>query len=89
MRFGRSVNDRLEGGAHFAHETHVLAFEPEIGGVHLDELADEDTRARVGLGLVALGIRQGGPDQVIHELELAANRDAQPGKLGLFGGFRF
>ena len=50
--------------------------------MHLDELPDEDPRAGVVFGLVALGIGQGGADQIIHELELAANRDAEPGKLG-------
>ena len=54
--------------------------------MHLDELADEDPRAGVGLVLVALGVGHGGADQVIHELELAADRDAEPGKLGLPGG---
>ena len=89
MRIGRAVDHRFECGAHVAHQTHVLAFVPEVGRVHLDELPDEDPRARVVFGLVALGVRQGSPDQIIHELELAANRDAEPGKLGLFRGFRF
>ena len=62
---------------------------PQIGRVHLDQLPDEDPRARVRFGPVAVGIGQGGADQIIHELELTANRDAQPGKLGLLGGFWF
>ncbi len=57
--------------------------------MHLDQLPDEDSRARIVFGPVALGIGQGGADEIIHELELAANRDTQLGKLGLFGGFWF
>ena len=86
---GRAVDHGFERGAQFAHEPHVLALEPEVGRVHLDELPDEDPRAGVGLVLVALGVGHGGADEVIHELELAADRDAELGKLGLFGGFRF
>src|SRR5262249_33222996 len=44
---------------------------------------------RVIFGLVAVGIGQGGADQIVHELKLTANRNAQPGKLGLLGGFWF
>ena len=57
--------------------------------MHLDELPDEYLCARVGFRLVALGVGDGGADQIIHELELAADRDAELGKLGLFGGFCF
>ena len=64
-------------------EAHVLALLPEIGRVHLDELPDEDPRAGIGLVPVPLGVRHGGADQVIHELELAADSDAELGKLGL------
>ena len=49
--------------------------------MHLDELPDEDPRARVALVLITLGIGQGSADEVIHELELTANRNAEPGKL--------
>ena len=88
-RVGRSVDDGFEGRAHIADEPHVLAFLPQIGGVHLDKLPDEDPRAGIAFGLVAVGIGQGGADQIIHELELTANRNTQPGKLGLLGGFWF
>ena len=54
--------------------------------MHLDQLPDEDPRAGIRLVPVALGVGHGGADQVIHELELAANGDAELGKLG---GFRW
>ncbi len=53
---------------------HVLALLPQARGVHLDQLLDEDTRARVGLVLKAIGVRDRGANEIIHELELAANR---------------
>ena len=82
MRIGRSVDDCLESRAHVSDETHVLAFEPQIGRVHLDELPDEDSRARVVFGPVAVGIGQGRADQIIHELELTANRDSTAWRAG-------
>ena len=58
--------------------------------MHFYQLPDEDSRARVVFGLVQrLGIGQGGSDQIIHELELTADGDAQLGKLGLLGGLCF
>ena len=36
----------------------------------------------------AIGVCDRGADEIIHELELAANRHRKAGQLGLFGGFR-
>jgi hypothetical protein len=51
----------------------ILALEPEVGRVHLNELPDEDPRTWIGLALKAFQIGDGGSHQVIHELEFAAN----------------
>ncbi len=79
LRVGRSLDHRLEHGTQLADQARILAFEPEVGRVHLDELANEDSRAGVVFVLVTAGVRQRGPNEVIHELEFPAYRDAQPG----------
>ena len=45
--------------------------------MHLDELAEEDPRAGVLLALEPVDVGDGGADQVVHELELAADRGAE------------
>ena len=83
-----SLTIASSGVAEVADQPHVLALEPQVRGVHLDELPDEDPRARVGLVLEPLDVGHGGADEVIHELELAADRDAEPGELGRSVDFR-
>jgi hypothetical protein len=83
MRVRRSVDHGFEGGTQFAYDSHILAFESEIGRMHLDELPDEYPRAGVVLAFKALCIGQGGANEVIHELKFTAQRDAKPGKLDL------
>src|SRR4051794_15410105 len=56
------------------NEPHILAFEREIRDVHLDELAKEDSRDRVRFVVVALDVRDGRTNHVIHELKLAPDR---------------
>src|SRR5262249_40801491 len=43
----------------------------------------------IGLTVIAFGVGHGGPDQVIHELELAADRHAELGKLRRVGRVGF
>jgi hypothetical protein len=72
VRVRRAVDHGFEGGAQFAYDSHILAFESEIGRVHLDELPDENPRAGVALAVIALSVGQGGANEVIHELKLTA-----------------
>ena len=78
----RDADERFEHVAEVADHPHVLAFEPQARRVHLDQLLDEDAGARIGLVLEPLDVGHRGADQVIHELELAADRRREPGELG-------
>jgi hypothetical protein len=89
VRAGRRLDHRFESAAKFAHKAHVLALEPEAGRVHFDELSYKDSRARVVLVLISLRVRHGGTNEIIHKLKLTTDRNAESGKLSLFGRGRF
>jgi hypothetical protein len=89
VRVRRAVDHGFEGGAQFAYDSHILAFESKIGRMHLDKLPDENPRAGVVLAFESLSIGQGGSNEVIHELKFTAQRDAKPGKLDLLRGVWF
>src|SRR4051812_28125402 len=71
------VEHRLEGAAQLADESHVLALDGQVRGVHLDQLADEDPGPGIGLLVKSVDVGDRRPDQVVHELKLAPDRDAE------------
>ena len=80
-----AVRRRLESVAELADEPHVVAFDGQVRGVHLDQLPDEDPRAGVCLVLEAVDVGDRGADEVVHELELAPDRHAEFFELALVG----
>lgn len=71
------ADERFQQATQFADEPHILTLAFEVGGVHLDELANEDPRPRVILVSMTFDVGHGGPDEIIHELQLTADRRAE------------
>ena len=85
---GGLADQRIQQVAKVAHQPHVLALVPQVRRVHLDELPDEDAGARIGLVLEPLHVGHRGANEIVHELELAANRGGEPGELSAIRAFR-
>ena len=82
------VDHGLERVAELADQPHVLALDRRFEACISIELPDEDPRPGVGLVLESLDVGDGGADEVVHELELAPDRDAELGQLSAVGSFR-
>jgi hypothetical protein len=67
------IDGSFERVAELTDETHVLALDGQVRGMHLDQLAEEDLRPGIGLSMKAINVRDRGPDEIVHELELPAD----------------
>jgi hypothetical protein len=70
------IDGSFERVAELTHKAHVLALDGQVRGMHLDQLAQEDLRSRVRLSMEAINIGNRSPNEVVHELELPADRRA-------------